>query len=153
VLHQDRTTAPQHSGMLHHALVRRLPSCLPTASHHSLPSSPSQHGVVHGDCSSATFFIAPSRLPAAILPLHCTQVPLMVYRISTSGRPWLPATPCVLLFQVFQKLFSSVSSGYCICCNGYIHMLQVYVSSVLVILDVCFECFHLDVAEVYLDVA
>jgi hypothetical protein len=60
---------------------------------------------------------------------------------------------------VFQKLFSSVSSVYCICCNDYIRMLQVYV---LNILDVCFTCFilmfhvfHLDISCVlfYLDVA
>jgi hypothetical protein len=30
----------------------------------------------------ATFFTAPSRLLAAILPLHCTRAPLVGYRSS-----------------------------------------------------------------------
>jgi hypothetical protein len=71
--------------------------------------------VVHSDCSSVAFFTMPSRLPAAILPLHCTRAPLASYRSSTLGKPWLPAAPCFVL-GVFQKLFSSISSVYYVYC-------------------------------------
>jgi hypothetical protein len=45
----------------------------------------------------------------------------------------------LMLQQVFHA--ASVLSGCCICCSGYTHMLQVYVSSVSAILDVCRKCF------------
>jgi hypothetical protein len=54
---------------------------------------------------------------------------------------------------VFQTYVSSVSSGYFTRCNGYMGILQAYVSSVSVVSDVHFMCVYLDVAEVYLDVA
>jgi hypothetical protein len=47
------------------------------------------------------------------------------------------AAPC-FVSGVFQKLFPSVSS---VCCNSYICMLQVYVSSVSVVSYVCFTHF------------
>jgi hypothetical protein len=95
--------------------------------------------VVHGVCSGAAFFIVASRLPAVILLLHCTQAPLAGYRNSPLSRPWPPMTLChKYVFRCFRTMFSSVSSGYCLYCNGYIRMLQVYISSVS---DVCFKCF------------
>ena len=144
LIHASSCTTPEH---------RRLLSSLPTTTHHSPPSSSTWRGVVHGDCADATFFTIPSRLPAAILPLHCTWVLLVGYRSFPPGRPWMPAAPC-FVSGVFQKLFPSVPSVRCVCCNGYIRMLQVYVSSVSVVSDVCFTCFiymfhvfHLAVAK------
>jgi hypothetical protein len=55
--------------------------------------------MVHGDYSGAAFFTAPSCLPPAILPLHCTREPLAGYRSSPPGKPWPLTTPC---FQVFS---------------------------------------------------
>ena len=63
------------------------------------------------------------------------------YRISQLGRLRPPAMPCLKCFRCFKNMFQlfqinvlSVSSGccksrsrYCICCNGYICMLQAYV--------------------------
>jgi hypothetical protein len=44
------------------------------------------------------------------------------------------------MFQMFTYV-ASVLSGYCICCSGYIHILQAYVPNVLPILDMCCMCF------------
>jgi hypothetical protein len=112
---------------------------LPCLHRHSPSSSSRRRGMVHGDYSSATFFTTPSRLPTAILPLHCTWAPLAGYRNSPQVWPWSPVAPC-FVSGVFQKLFSSVSS---VCCNGYIRMLQVYVSSVSVVFRRMFHVFHL----------
>jgi hypothetical protein len=71
-------TMPEH---------RRLLSCLPTATHHTPPSSSSRYGIVHDDCSGAVFFTTPNRLPPTILPLHCTQAPLAGYHRPPLGRP------------------------------------------------------------------
>jgi len=88
------------------------------------------------DCSSVTLFTTPSRLHAAILPpspLH----PSAIY--------WLPQFPTRLAMAaggamcLFQVCY--VSSVCCICCNGYMRMLQVYVLSVSVVLYVCFTHF------------
>jgi hypothetical protein len=57
--------------------------------------------------------------------------------------------PCFKCFGCFRRMFSNISSKHCICCNGYIRMLQSYVSFCKHI----FQVFHLDVAEVDLDVA
>jgi hypothetical protein len=54
------------------------------------------------------------------------------------------------VFQVFQKYVFKCFIWYGVYCDGYIRMLNVYVSSVSIISNVCF---YLDVAEVYLDVA
>jgi hypothetical protein len=89
------------------------------------PSSPRSCGVVHDDCSGATFSTAPSCLPAAILSLHCTRVPFAGYRSSPPGMSW---PPVISRFKCFRRMFSSISSRCCICCNDYIHILQVYVS-------------------------
>jgi hypothetical protein len=57
----------------------------------------------------------------------------------------LPAAAAVavgdVVFQVFRTYDLNVSSGCCICCNEYIHMLRAYVLSVLGVSDVCFKCF------------
>jgi hypothetical protein len=48
---------------------------------------------------------------------------------------------CKCMFQIFQLL-----SGCCICCSGYTHMLQVYVSKVSPVSDAfCSKCFMLQV--------
>jgi len=141
LIHASSCTTPEH---------RRLLSSLPTTTHHSPPSSSTWRGVVHGDCADATFFTIPSRLPAAILPVHGTWAPLTGYRSSPPGRPWMPAAPC-FVSGVFQKLFPSVPSVRCVCCNGYIRTLQVYVSSISVVSytyvsrvsSICFMCFIL----------
>jgi hypothetical protein len=73
------------------------------------------HSILHRTCPAAS-----------ILPLHCTRAPLAGYRISPPHRPWPPAISC---FKCFRRMFSSVSFGCCECCNGYKHMLQMYVSS------------------------
>jgi hypothetical protein len=98
--------------------------------------------MVHGDCSSAAFFTMPSRLLAIILPFHCTRAPLAGYRSSPPGRPCLPVAPC-FVSSVFRKLFPSVSSVCYVCCNGYVRMLQLYISSVSYVCLTCFICiFH-----------
>ena len=76
------------------------------------------------DCSSVALFTTPSRLPTAILSLHYTRAPLARYHRSPIGRPWAQAMSC---FRCFKHMFSSVSFGCCIYCNGYICMLAVYV--------------------------
>jgi hypothetical protein len=111
-------------------------ACLPISppsltSHHTLPSSSSRCSMVHDDCSRCS-----SPCLAA-----CTQVPLAGYCSSLLGRPCPPPTSCSSVFRCFISMFSSVKSGYCLCCNDYIHMLQVYVSSVSVVLDVRLKCF------------
>jgi hypothetical protein len=70
------------------------------------------------------------------------------YRSPQSGRPWLPATPCLkcfrhfqLMFQVFHLNVTKVDLGCCIRCNGNIRMLQAYVSSISGVLDICFKSF------------
>jgi hypothetical protein len=55
------------------------------------------------------------------------------------------------MFQLFQTYVASVlsvhmdvvcdSCGCCICCNGHTRILQVYVSNVSVVLNVCCKCF------------
>ena len=61
---------------------------------------------------------------------------------------------------MFQRYVASVSdrycksrSGCCTCCNGYICMLQVYVSNVSDVSEVCCKCLYIDVAKVDRDVA
>jgi hypothetical protein len=51
---------------------------------------------------------------------------------------------CHVLYQVcFRSCFPSVSSVCYVCCNGYVRMLQVYVSSVSCVCLSCFICmFH-----------
>jgi hypothetical protein len=89
--------------------------------------------VVHIDCSGTAFFTTSSRLPAAILSLHCTRVLLVGYRSSPAGRQWLPVAPC-FISSVFQKLFSSISCFILMLQKDMMfHMLQwlnTYVSSV-----------------------
>jgi hypothetical protein len=91
-----------------------------------------------------------------------TRTPLLVVGSDPDDRNQLgpasppPAMPC---FKCFRRIFSSVLSGFCICCNGYIRILQAYIY----VASICFKCFrsfrylfqvfHLDVAEVDLDVA
>jgi hypothetical protein len=123
--------------------------------------------VVHGHYSCAAFFTAPSRSSTAILPLHGTRAPLTGYHSSPPGRSCPPVIPC---FRCFRSMFSSVSSGCYICCNGYIYvccknmfqvfhtyisslccrsisgccitcMLQVYVSSVSYVSYICRKYF------------
>ena len=43
--------------------------------------------------------------------------------------------------SVFVLQVASVLFGYCICYSGYTHILQVYVTNVLVVSDVCCKCF------------
>jgi hypothetical protein len=64
------------------------------------------------------------------------------------GRLWPSVTPCFkcfrhfrLMFQVFHLTTAKVDMGYCICCNANICMLQIYVSIVSCVSDVCFKCF------------
>jgi hypothetical protein len=117
------------------------------------PSSPRRCGVVHGDCSSVTFSTAPSCPPGAILPLYCTRASLVGYRSSPPGRLWPSAISC---FKCFRRMFLSVSFGRCVCCNVYIHMLQrlFHVTSISFrCFKRMFQVFHLDVAEVDLDIA
>jgi hypothetical protein len=45
------------------------------------------------------------------------------------------------MFQLFQMYVASVLSGCCICCTGYIRMLQVYVSNFSAVSIVCYKCF------------
>jgi hypothetical protein len=52
------------------------------------------------------------------------------------------------MFQVFYLNVAKVDLECCICCSGNIRMLQAYVSIVSCVLDICFECFHLDVSKV-----
>jgi hypothetical protein len=108
-----------HSRSCHHSL--RSLVALPLLP----PSSPRSCSVVHDDCSGATFSTAPSCSPAAILPLHCNKASFAGSRSSPLGMLWPPVISC---FKCFRRMFSSVSSRCCICCNGYIYMLQVYVS-------------------------
>jgi hypothetical protein len=122
---------------------RRLPSYLPTTTHHSPSSSSGQRSVVHSGCSGAVFFTVPSRLPAAILPLHYTQASLAGCRSSPPGRPWPLATPCFKCFQGFRNMFSFVSFRYCLRCNDYIHMLlvfQLFQTYVSVLSGCCITC-------------
>jgi hypothetical protein len=46
--------------------------------------------------------------------------------------------PCFKCFGCFRRMFSNISSKHCICCNGYIRMLQSYVLGVSF---VCCRCF------------
>ena len=52
------------------------------------------------------------------------------------------------MFHLFQTYIASVLSRCCIYCNGYTRMLQVYVSNVSALSNVCCKCFYLDVAYV-----
>jgi hypothetical protein len=88
-------------------------------------SYPCRCGVVHSDCSGAVFSTAPSCPLAAMLPPHYTRAPLAGYRSSPPGKSWPSAMLC---FKCFRRMFSRVSSRYCVCYHGYICMLQVYVS-------------------------
>jgi hypothetical protein len=49
------------------------------------------------------------------------------------------------MFHLFQTYVASVLSGYCICCNGYTHMLQDYVSPIS---DIC--CSNCSMLQVFL---
>jgi hypothetical protein len=86
---------------------------------------PCRCSMVHEDCSGAMFSTAPSCPPAAILSLHYTRAPLASSRNFPPGRPWTPMISC---FKCFRCMFSSASFGCCVYCNGYIRMLQAYVS-------------------------
>jgi hypothetical protein len=60
------------------------------------------------------------------------------------------------MFQVFQLFYTyvlSVLSGCCICCYDYARMFQAYVSNVSDIFRFMLQVFHLDIAQVDLDVA
>ena len=114
---------------------RRLLSCLPTATHHSPPSSTSRHGMVHSDCLTApTWRCSPH--PAACLPPSSLSTAPERHLLATAV-PHQVGHGCrrrhVFVSTVFQKLFSSVSSVCCVCCNGYIRMLQVYVSNISIV--------------------
>ena len=92
--------------------------------------SHSCHRVLHADVvwSTATPLArhSPSHLAARLPPSSlCTRAPLAGYCSSPQGRPWPPTISC---FKCFRRMFSSVSFGCCECCNGYICMLQTYVS-------------------------
>jgi hypothetical protein len=52
------------------------------------------------------------------------------------------------MFQVFHHNVAKVDLRCFICCNDNIHIFQVYVQSVSIVSDVCFKCFHLDVAYI-----
>ena len=121
---------------------RRLLFYLPTATHHLAPSSSSRRGVVHGDCSGAAFFTAPSRLLAAILPLHYTRALLVGYHGSPPGRPCPPMTSCFKWFQVFQK--------YVFKCLSMLQWLYTHIASIYF---KCFSCFRRMFQVFYLDVA
>jgi hypothetical protein len=79
-------------------------------------------------------------------PLACHHPPSPLH---PSAACWLPQFPARLAMAadgamfsgVFQKLFLSVSYVCCVRCNGYIRMLEVHVSSILVVSDVCFTRF------------
>jgi hypothetical protein len=112
--HVVRASAPATTVSAHLVALPLLP-----------PSSPRSCGVVHDDCSGAMVSTSPSCLPAAILPLYCTRAPFAGYCSSPPGMSWPPVISC---FKCFRRMFSSISSRCCICCNDYIRMLQVYVS-------------------------
>ena len=141
---------------------RRLLSCLPTATHHSPPSSTSRHGVVHSDCLTAPAWRC-SPHPAACLPPSSLSTAPERHLLATAV-PHQVGHGCrrrhVFVSTVFQKLFSSVSSVCCVCCNGYIRMLQwlhTYVASICFKHFRClrrmFHAFHLYVSCVSFDVA
>jgi len=95
-------------------------------------------------CSSVALFTTPSRLLAAILPLHCTRAPFTGYRSSPPVRSWMPATPCFKWSRCFRSCFQ------------VFHLDGAYVAMAII----CFKCFkrmfqvfHVYVAEVYLDFA
>ena len=82
------------------------------------------------DCSSVALFTTPSRLLAAILPLHCTRAPFTGYRSSPPGWPWLPAAPCVCFNCVSEVIFKCF-----ICMLRMLQWLHTYVASI------CFKHF------------
>jgi hypothetical protein len=57
------------------------------------------------------------------------------------------------VFQLFHTYVSSVLSGSCICCYGYARIFQAYVSNVSDVFRFMLQVFHLDVAQVDLDIA
>jgi hypothetical protein len=88
--------------------------------------------------------------------LHASfAAPDMVDRWQLSASPKFSVTPwhqapyvsCVSdvrfiwMLHVFHLYVACVSSRCCICCNGYTHMLQVYVLNVLFVSNVRCKCF------------
>jgi hypothetical protein len=47
---------------------------------------------------------------------------------------------CFMLQQVFYITSCKCLSRRCICCNGYTRMLQVYISNILAVSEVCCKC-------------
>ena len=88
VLHRDtRCRRPKHGSVLHRA--RALSPAFLSPNRHSPLADEffERRSVVHGNCSHATFFTTPSRLPVAILPFHGTRAPLAGYHNSPLCRP------------------------------------------------------------------
>jgi hypothetical protein len=109
----------------------RLLSCVPTATHHSPPSSSSQHGMVHNNYSGAAFFTMPSRLPATILPLHCTADSTMcLFQVCFRS-----------CFQVFHLYVAYVARAIYVCCKYMFQVFQLFHTYVSRVLSVCFMCF------------
>jgi hypothetical protein len=59
------------------------------------------------------------------------------------------------MFQVFRRYIVSVSYGccksrlgHCICCNGFVRMLQAFVHNVSSVFQACCKCAYLDIAYV-----
>jgi hypothetical protein len=71
------------------------------------------------------------------------------YCKSRSGVAYVAMTIHVCCKCMFQKYVASVLlSRCCICCTGYTRILQVYVSNVVVVSNVCCRCFYMNVAYV-----
>jgi hypothetical protein len=64
---------------------------------------------------------------------------------------------CKRVFHVFYTSVASVLSGYCICfavaTKRVFLVFHMHVVSVLIISDVCYKCFHLDIVKVDLGIA
>jgi hypothetical protein len=53
--------------------------------------------------------------------------------------------------KVDRDIANKSKLGCCTCCNGYVHVFQVYtVPNVSYVSEVCCKCFHLDVVKVYI---
>ena len=134
MFHRDCTAAPAAQ---RHVAPRPsvAAACLP------VPPSPltTRRRVLRGGVAwSTATALAPrsSPHPAACLPPSSLSIAPERPLLATAA-PHQVGHGCrrrhVFVSTVFQKLFSSVSSVCCVCCNGYIRMLQVYVSNISIV--------------------
>jgi hypothetical protein len=136
--------------------------------------------VLHLDVAEVDRDAAHFAYVASVLDECCTLLFKMFHMFQTYvckcfdlDVAYVSHTCCTSIFQMFQSYvvtsvsmlqIISVLSRSCICCNGYAHMLQVYVSTVfksmlqvfylniayvVVTIHICYKCMFLNVLSIF----